>query len=304
LPASCVDVVVPDLVPGEHIDLPGDALRVVVNGSFDLSALVVDAVGDRHLDLITRRTLDAPGVRLRAKRLTVTTSALRQGADRAVFVASPELPSRLVGSIPAITFVGPDGRAFARFMTAPFRTRLESLVAEIYRDGVRWRLRAVGRAHSDGLTQLMRDLGVDAPTEPPTPTKSPRLAGELLADVVTATNAERARHGLSPLSVDARLARVAQAHSADMVRRHYFAHANPEGQQVWDRAAVVGYAYRRIAENIAAGQRTPEEVMEGWMDSPGHRANILDAELTQIGVGRADGGPYGIYWTQVFATPR
>ena len=126
----------------------------------------------------------------------------------------------------------------------------------------------------------------------------------MLGEVVDRTNAERARHGLRALTVDQRLAAAAQAHSADMVRRGFFAHESPDGRQVWDRAVAAGYAYRKVAENIAAGQRTAEEVVRGWMGSPGHRANILDGDLTQIGVGRADGGSYGVYWTQVFGTPR
>ena len=67
---------------------------------------------------------------------------------------------------------------------------------------------------------------------------------------------------------------------------------------------AAGYRYRKVAENIAAGQRDAAEVVRGWMNSPGHRANILDAELTQIGVGLVSGGPYGTTWTQVFGTPR
>ena len=128
--------------------------------------------------------------------------------------------------------------------------------------------------------------------------------GGPLAEVVVLTNAERARHGLRALAVDARLAQAADAHSADMARRGFFAHESPDGRQVWDRAVAAGYAYRKVAENIAAGQRTAAEVVHGWMESPGHRANILDPVLTQIGVGRADGGAYGVYWTQVFGTPR
>jgi uncharacterized protein YkwD len=89
-----------------------------------------------------------------------------------------------------------------------------------------------------------------------------------------------------------------------MVCRAFFAHENPDGAQVWDRAVTAGYRYRKVAENIAAGQRTAAEVVRGWMESPGHRANILDGELTQIGVGHAEGGSYGTYWTQVFGTPR
>jgi uncharacterized protein YkwD len=126
----------------------------------------------------------------------------------------------------------------------------------------------------------------------------------VLGEVVDRTNAERARHGLRTLTVDQRLAAAAQGHSADMVRRAFFAHESPDGRQVWDRAVAAGYAYRKVAENIAAGQRTAEEVVRGWMGSPGHRANILDGDLTQIGVGRAEGASYGVYWTQVFGTPR
>jgi stress response protein SCP2 len=129
-------------------------------------------------------------------------------------------------------------------------------------------------------------------------------ADAVLGEVVNLTNAERASHGLRPLTVDGRLAAAAQAHSADMVRRGFFAHESPDGRQVWDRAVAAGYAYRKVAENIAAGQRTADEVVRGWMGSPGHRANILDGDLIQIGVGRAEGGSYGAYWTQVFGAPR
>jgi len=126
----------------------------------------------------------------------------------------------------------------------------------------------------------------------------------VLGEVVDRTNAERTRRGLRPLTVDTRLAAAAQAHSADMVQRGFFAHESPDGRQVWDRAVAAGYAYRKVAENIAAGQRSAEEVVRGWMESPGHRANILDGDLAQIGVGRVEGGSYGVYWTQVFGTPR
>ena len=178
-------------------------------------------------------------------------------------------------------------------------------------------MRAVGQGYADGLAGLARDFGVDvaegAPppsgrghrgTAPPAPGRSDTGAAGVLGEVVDRTNAERARHGLPPLGVDARLAAAAHAHSADMVRRAFFAHESPDGRQVWDRAVAAGYAYRKVAENIAAGQRSAEEVVRGWMESPGHRANILDGDLAQIGVGRADGGSYGVYWTQVFGTPR
>jgi uncharacterized protein YkwD len=182
------------------------------------------------------------------------------------------------------------------------RSETVALLAEVYRRAGAWRVRAVGQGYADGLAGLARDFGVDVADERPAP-QGQGDAGPL-AEVVTHTNAERARHGLRPLTVDARLARAAQAHSVDMVRRAFFAHENPDGKQVWDRAVAAGYPYRKVAENIAAGQRTAREVVLGWMNSPGHRANILDGQLTQIGVGCAEGGTYGVYWTQVFGTPR
>jgi uncharacterized protein YkwD len=66
---------------------------------------------------------------------------------------------------------------------------------------------------------------------------------------------------------------------------------------------AAGYTYRMAAENIAAGHRSPADVVKGWMNSPGHRANILNCGFTQIGVGYATGGTHGTYWTQNFGTP-
>jgi uncharacterized protein YkwD len=207
-------------------------------------------------------------------------------------------------------------RPFARFRPPPMPTETVALLVEVYRRAGTWRVRAVGQGYADGLAGLARDFGVEVADEAPDSTAGPAStypapgrsssggAAGVLGEVVDRTNAERARHGLRTLTVDQRLAAAAQGHSADMVRRAFFAHESPDGRQVWDRAVAAGYAYRKVAENIAAGQRTAEEVVRGWMGSPGHRANILDGDLTQIGVGRADGGSYGVYWTQVFGTPR
>jgi uncharacterized protein YkwD len=102
------------------------------------------------------------------------------------------------------------------------------------------------------------------------------------------------------LAVDPVLTAAAQAHSADMVARAFYSHTSPEGRQPWDRAAAAGSTRRTIGENIACGQRSPAEVVDGWMNSPGHRANILKPDFTHIGVGFAGGGPQGTYWTQLF----
>jgi uncharacterized protein YkwD len=89
-----------------------------------------------------------------------------------------------------------------------------------------------------------------------------------------------------------------------MATRNYFDHATPEGKSPFDRMTAAGYVFRAAAENIAAGQRTPESVVQAWMNSAGHRANILNCSLREIGVGVANGGSFGIYWTQDFGTPR
>ncbi|MGC0407214.1 uncharacterized protein YkwD/stress response protein SCP2 [Streptomyces sp. SAI-195] len=119
------------------------------------------------------------------------------------------------------------------------------------------------------------------------------------AEVVDLTNRERAGAGLPALAVDARLTVAAQAHSADMVARDFYSHTDPDGGKPWDRAAAAGATRRTVGENIACGQRSPADVVEGWMNSPGHRANILKADFTHIGVGLAGGGRAGTYWTQL-----
>jgi len=121
--------------------------------------------------------------------------------------------------------------------------------------------------------------------------------------VIRLTNAQRATNGCPALTVDSRLTRAAQAHSEDMRDRGYFEHDNPDGQSPFDRMKAAGYSFRLAAENIAAGQPTPAAVVDAWMNSAGHRRNILNCGLTQIGVGVASGGSYRIYWTQDFGTP-
>ena len=93
---------------------------------------------------------------------------------------------------------------------------------------------------------------------------------------------------------------MAQAHSEDMAKRGFFAHNNPDGATPFDRMKRAGITYRAAAENIAAGQRTAEEVVDSWMNSSGHRANILNASYTKMGLGIAYGGSYRVYWTQDF----
>ncbi len=126
-------------------------------------------------------------------------------------------------------------------------------------------------------------------------------ADEFELKVLELVNAERTKQGLSALTWDSSLAAVAEAHSLDMAQNNFFSHTNLKGQSPFDRMKAFGISYSYAAENIAAGQKTPESVMNSWMNSEGHRNNILNGNLTRLGVGYVKGGSYGHYWTQVFA---
>ena len=125
------------------------------------------------------------------------------------------------------------------------------------------------------------------------------------ARVVELTNAERARAGLALLTVNPGLAGVAQGYAEVLAAGDCFAHTCGLVPDLAERAERAGYTgWVTLGENIAGGQRTPEQVVGEWMASPGHRGNILDASFTEIGVGAATGGPRGIYWAQAFGARR
>jgi uncharacterized protein YkwD len=120
-------------------------------------------------------------------------------------------------------------------------------------------------------------------------------------EVVKITNQERAKAGCGPVTVNAKLASAAGAHSKDQADHNNMSHTGSDGSSPWDRTERAGYR-NAIGENVAAGYRTPAAVMDGWMNSDGHRANILNCDAKAIGVGLArasDGTPY---WTQVFGS--
>ncbi|KUO07471.1 CAP domain-containing protein [Streptomyces sp. DSM 15324] len=429
-----------ELVPGGNLPLPGGALAVRVPGPFDVCALVTDDSGKvgGDADFVFYNQPTAPGAALRGGTLTLEPGRLRAGATRVTVVISAADPGTPLARLPAATLrvTDPHGRVIARFAPPSPRQETVLLLAEIYRRGPSWKLRALGQGYADGLAGLARDFGVevldDTPTSrggpaapaPPTdpdgflalvnPARAaagsppvaldarlataarahaadmaaagrlgsegrdgvslhqrvtaagypylavgehlvsgPRTPAEFVdyclrtdragrtlrdrafthvalaqatdardgltywtalwaspltadglarttAEVVELTNRERTRAGLRPLAVDPLLTRAAQAHCADMVERAFYSHTSPEGTQPWDRAAAAGSTRQTIGENIACGQRSAAEVVEGWMNSPGHRANILKPAFTHIGVGYTGGGPSGTYWTQLF----
>ncbi|MFJ3623183.1 CAP domain-containing protein [Streptomyces iakyrus] len=423
-----------ELVPGGNLALPGGAVSVRVPGPFDVSALVTDDGGKVRDDgdFVFYNQPSAPGAVLRGDELAVDPPRLRTGATRVTVVVSPADPAAALSGLPSPTLHVADanGGPLARF--TPPRPGQETvlLLAEFYRRGGRWKLRALGQGYADGLAGLARDFGVDVvdgtpPDAFPAPdpdgllplvnsargaagspplcldarlvsaarehaaamaaagrlgvetrdgvsvyqrvvgcgftyltigehlVSGPRTAAEFVAycvrtdgarrtlhdpafthaglahvhdgpsgdtfwtalwarpftpdglagtaaAVVDLTNRERARAGLPALAADPLLTAAAQAHSADMVARAFYAHTAPDGSRPWDRAAAAGSTRRTIGENIACGQRSPADVVEGWMNSPGHRANILKPGFTHIGIGFAGGGRAGTYWTQLF----
>ena len=131
-----------------------------------------------------------------------------------------------------------------------------------------------------------------------------RSRADYVQRIVELTNQERARHGLGPVTIDAALNSSAQATSQDMADHNFFSHTGSDGSEAGQRMARAGYGpLYAYGENIAAGQPSPEEVFAAWMNSEGHRSNILCPYFQNIGVGYAhrDGSTYVHYWTQHFA---
>lgn len=119
--------------------------------------------------------------------------------------------------------------------------------------------------------------------------------------VVELTNRERSIRGLPPLAAKFGLQYAAEKRSTDMIVRNYFAHVDPDGRDPFSVLRRNGVAYRTAGENIALGQRTPEDVVRDWMNSPGHRANILNPRFGHIGVSAVQNRATGqITWTQLF----
>ncbi|MFD5074076.1 CAP domain-containing protein [Streptomyces sp. NPDC058371] len=465
-----------ELVPGGNVPLPDGTLTLRVPGPFDVSALVTDDGGRVRGDgdFVFYNQPAAPGIRLLGEALTVDPPGLRAGAARVTVVISPAGPGTPFGRLPSpvLQVTGPGARVLARF--APPRPQRETvlLLAEIYRRGPGWKLRALGQGYADGLAGVARDFGIEVTEEPasaaggtgarsrgritaaparggaggasggrasapgaaaPSPgggsradgrsdgfldrvnsarvkagsppvsfdarlteaarahasamaaagrlgsespdgvsvhqritasgyayltvgeqlVSGPRTPAEFVeyclsadrprltlceprfthaglaqaadprtgdpywtalwacplspaglartaAEVMALTNAERTAAGLPPLADDAVLTTAAQAHSTDMVTRGFYSHTSPDGREPWHRAAAAGSRHRAVGENIACGQRSPAEVVRGWMDSPGHRANILKPDFTHLGIGFAGGGRAATYWTQLF----
>ncbi|MFE7038220.1 CAP domain-containing protein [Streptomyces atratus] len=163
------------------------------------------------------------------------------------------------------------------------------------------------RTHTAHRTAHWGASKTAAPASAPKPaasTSTPEPAAPAsgaAARILTLVNSERSKAGCSPLTVNAKLTKAAQDHSADMASHRNMSHTGSDGSAPGDRITRAGYRWSAYGENVAYGYTTPESVMAGWMNSPGHKRNILDCSFKEIGVGLAQPGSY---WTQDFGTAR
>jgi len=119
-------------------------------------------------------------------------------------------------------------------------------------------------------------------------------------EVLQLVNKERSKQGLQPLTLSEKLTSIANVKAADMRDRNYFDHTSPTYGSPFEMLQHFGVSYTAAGENIAAGQKNAEAVMTDWLNSSGHRANIMNKEYKELGVGYVTGGSYGTYWVQLF----
>ncbi|GIE74593.1 hypothetical protein Aph02nite_05430 [Actinoplanes philippinensis] len=153
------------------------------------------------------------------------------------------------------------------------------------------------RVNPPGRSESERPRGrAAAPAVPGSPSAAQQ-------QILALVNEKRKAAGCDPVTLDHRLSEAAGRHAADMARRGYFDHESPSGERAGRRVTDAGYTWSRYGENIAKGQGSAHRVMADWMKSPGHRENILDCRLDQMGVGLAVAADDTPYWVQDFATP-
>jgi len=132
------------------------------------------------------------------------------------------------------------------------------------------------------------------------------VAGHINAyrnEILRLTNLEREKEGLPALVINALLNQSAQGHAQDMARNNYFSHTSQDGREFDERISAAGYQYHYCGENLAFNQKTPVEAVSSWMGSPGHRANILNANYVDIGIGISEDANGERYWAQNFGKP-
>jgi uncharacterized protein YkwD len=133
----------------------------------------------------------------------------------------------------------------------------------------------------------------------------PAEAEQYATRVFELVNEERASQGLAPLTTNSVLADMAGSYACEMVEGGFFDHNSPiTGSTLGSRALQAGYYFKKVGENLAGGQTSPEQAMSEWMASPGHKENILNEDFVEMGTVVRTGGHYGWYWVQEFGQPR
>lgn len=156
-----------------------------------------------------------------------------------------------------------------------------------------------GQQGAQGNQQQQNAAGQQGTEQAPTNDAQQNTQGisAVESKVIELTNAQRRKNGLKDLQADTALSNVARTKSNDMRSKNYFSHTSPTYGSPFDMMRDFGISYKSAGENIAKGQTTPEQVVDAWMNSEGHRKNILSADYTHIGVGYSESGNY---WTQMF----
>jgi uncharacterized protein YkwD len=160
------------------------------------------------------------------------------------------------------------------------------------------RLRTYGITAALGVFTMGGAVPQCAPPPPPPPVVQ---VSSVQNAVVATVNQHRAQAGRASVVVDGRLTAAARGHSNDLARRQTMTHAGGDGTDAGQRIRNAGYGWSTWAENVAAGQATPADVMSAWLNSPGHRVNMLNGAVVHIGVAATTGSNGVVYWTMVLA---
>lgn len=237
--------------------------------------------------------------------ILVTTNALAESAPD-----TPVAPSPVVPDVAAVTPLPSDAASLVPVASAdPSRTAAaptpgETLPAKPEATVTRDVPAAERKPAADRPIRVPRPVKGTTAAPKPVETAPQDGHGSVQEQALELANRERRQGGCADLTIDRRLIEAADAHATDMATLGYLKHRDNHGNRVGERVTNTGYQWSRVGENLARGQSSVYDVVDGWMNSSVHRANILDCELSQVGVGLAyasDGTPY---WVQAFATPR
>lgn len=261
------------------------------------SCALADAVAESINQIRQRGCAGKPGVKATLKdnraladvaREWSKGGRLKQALERARFRATNSASMRVEGSSNERAILEVLERNYCEIILDPTLTDIG-----VYRRGERvW-------------------LVVAAPMSFPTPNEADRIAAQVL-ELVNRARARARKCGREsfsaapPLTLSAQLTRAALVHAKDMAARDSFSHRSSDGSQAAERVTRTGYRWQYVGENIALDATDAQTVVQGWLDSPGHCANIMSSDYTQMGVAYASNpkGKRGIYWAQVFARPR